>query len=45
MTVLSYAHWKDTGDNEVMDWVFPNWKLPTKSPATSNSLMITLYGL
>lgn len=23
MTVLSYAHSKDTGDNEVMDWVIP----------------------
>ncbi len=26
MTVLSYAHSKDTGDNEVMDWVTPYGK-------------------
>jgi len=26
MTVLTYAHSKDTGDNEVMDWVIPYGK-------------------
>ena len=26
MTVLTYAHSKDTGDNEVMDWVLPYGK-------------------